>query len=89
MSEGRENLHPKATDLLLTYMEDTDLIDVWRRLNPGRKTFTWYRRNPTYIASRLDFFLCSFGMSNMITTAKIKPRFKSDHSIVSIDTRSI
>ena len=85
MSEGRENLHPKATDLLLTYMEDTDLIDVWRRLNPGRKTFTWYRRNPTYIASRLDFFLCSFGMSNMITMAKIKPGFKSDHSIVSIE----
>ena len=45
------------------YMEETELVDIWRFHHPNDFRFTWHRRNPTKISCRLDFFLTNFGLS--------------------------
>ena len=82
---GRKVTHQRAADVVKTYMEDTDLIDVWRHNNPDKRMYTWCRKNPEYLASRLDFYLCSFGIVNLVTKVGITPGFKTDHSAIKIE----
>ena len=86
---GRNVTNFRAAEAVKTYMEDTDLTDVWRNLHPDMSTYTWHRRNPSYLACRLDFFLCSFGMANLVTGASISAGFRSDHSIIKLKTSLI
>ena len=46
------------TDLFQTFINNFDLCDTWRMLNPKTKDFTWHRKNP-FIARRLDYILCN------------------------------
>lgn len=64
----------------------TDLIDVWRELNPGIRRFSWRRCQPLQ-QSRIDYFLISKGLndSHRVIRADISPGICSDHSIVSLD----
>ena len=41
---------------VLSWMENGDLIDIWRFMHPNKKSFTWSRKKPYPISCRLDFF---------------------------------
>ena len=57
------------------------LIDIWRFLNPGVESFTW--RNKSFkIQCRLDYFLISKGMHDLVTSCKITHAPQTDHSAV-------
>ena len=81
---GRHQTHNKSQAVIHTWMEDTDLIDIWRVKNPNLFKFTWHKNNPNPIFCRLDFFLISFGISSLIKTCDIRPGFQSDHSMVTL-----
>ena len=64
-------------------MQNLDLSDVWREMNPDGSRFTWRKRKPE-IHCRLDFFLTSSSLLGNVTNANILPGLKTDHSMVSI-----
>lgn len=37
--------NPKAREKLLEIMDDLQLVDYYRVLNPGKKIFTWRKKN--------------------------------------------
>ena len=81
---GLPSTNSKSQAIINTYMEQTEMIDIWRFQHPDESTFTWSRRNPTKILCRLDFFLTSYGLTEKIESSTIKPGFRSDHSPVFI-----
>lgn len=69
---------------ILEMMEEFNIVDVWRILNPNTKRFTRRQTNPL-IQSRIDYFLISANLLNLIENCNIEPSIKSDHSLISID----
>lgn len=78
--------NPKARGKLLEIMNDLNLIDYYRILNPGRKIYTWRRKNPVK-QGRIDYILISENLTNIIENVDIKSGYRSDHSVVVTDFR--
>ena len=76
--------NPKARNVLIDTIEICDLIDTFRYKHPDTRRYTWRRKHPIKQA-RLDYFLASKTLVDLIDTAKIKPGYKSDHSIIEIN----
>ena len=75
--------NPKARQQTLEMIKENNLIDPFRYFNPNTKHYTWRRKNPIKQA-RLDFFLISDTMLDLVQHSKIVPGYKSDHSIVTL-----
>ena len=65
-------------------MRHHDLSDIYRDLHPNTKRFTWRRRNPVKQA-RLDLFLASSNILDIINTCEIRASYRSDHSMIELD----
>ena len=76
--------NPKARECVLSIISEHNLTDIYRDRNPDSRRFTWHKRRPLKQA-RLDFFLVSTTMSDLITKCDIKPGYRSDHSIIEIN----
>ena len=81
---GRLSTNLRARNTISLWMEETDLLDIWRHHHPDTLMYTWYRRRPVLVQCHLDFFLVSFGLANLIQFSGIAPGFKTDHSLISI-----
>ena len=75
--------NPKAKQALLQIIKDKRLIDIFRHFYPGTKRYTWRRRKPIKQA-RLDYFLVSDTMTDIISGSKIIPGYRTDHSIIQL-----
>ena len=75
---GRKQTHPRALEIVKTYMTKAELLDIWRILNPDTLRFTWYRGKPSLSHVRLDYLLIS---STVEQHVGINPSFLSDHAI--------
>ena len=53
---GRLDSKPNSRARLLSYIENYDLSDIWRNLNPNTRRCTWHSANGK-IRCRLDYFL--------------------------------
>ena len=82
---GKSSTHLKSHTLINSWMDDTELVDIWRFHHPSRLMYSWHRKKPTPIFCRLDFFLVSFGISRKIKSSKISPGYRYDHSLILID----
>ena len=71
----------KARIATLDLINELDLLDVYRTLHTDSKRYTGRRKNPLKQA-RLDYFLISASMTDIISTCDIKPGYRSDHSII-------
>ena len=70
-----------SRDIILSWMEESDLVDIWRHGHPEDFKFTWKRLRPyPGIFCRLDFVLMSFGLIDKVKSSDIAPGLKSDHS---------
>ena len=76
--------NPRARQMVLNMMSEFDLCDVFRQFNPDRRRYTWRRKNPVKQA-RLDFFLASTNMVDVIKNCDISLSYRSDHSIQKLD----
>ena len=84
-SYNYKNLNnPRSRNLLLSMINTFNLIDAFRHLQPSVKRYTWRRKSPTKQA-RLDYFLISEEMTDLIASCKINPSYRSDHSIIEIN----
>lgn len=68
-------------DSILQLMNGREYIDVWRVVCNGDKRFTWRLKNPRQQA-RLDVFIVSSDIYNIVTEFDIKAGYKTDHSRV-------
>ena len=82
---GQAVTHTNASQVIKAYMTDNNLVDIWRYLHPEENKFTLKRLIPSPVFVRLDFFLVSELLSQVITIADIYPGFKTDHSIPMIN----
>ena len=83
-SGGNAKTNSKAQVCVKRYMEALDLCDIWRVRNANLKEYTWRRRRPSLIQCRLDFFIISDSLVNMVSGITIGNSFMSDHSLVSM-----
>ena len=67
-------------------MNDLNLVDYYRIINPDKKIYTWRRRNPVK-QGRLDYILMSENFTNITQNSVIKSGYRSDHSIAVIDLK--
>ena len=81
---GKKCTNKNAQTVVNNWMEETELVDIWRFHHPQESKFTWHRVKPTKIFCRLDFFLVSYGLTEKIEHSSILPGFKSDHSLICI-----
>ena len=72
----------KSQLLLMEYMENHCLCDIWRDRNPNRKHYTWKRNKPTKQASRIDLCLVPQAISAWIERIEIKQSIRSDHMLL-------
>ena len=63
---------------------ELDLVDIWRIKNPGISSFTWSQKSPR-IFCRLDFWLISNKLSDLVTTTDIIPAIRTDHDVISLE----
>ena len=76
--------NPNSRKEILSMIEDLNLIDVFRHFYPKVHRYTWRTRNPVKQA-RLDFFLISNSMIDLVNSTEIKPGYQSDHSIIVLE----
>ena len=74
---------PKSRYLLLEIMNSFNLRDTFCLFHPLVRRYTWRRKNPVRQA-RLDYFLVSHTMCDIITSCCINPSYRSDHSSIQI-----
>ena len=76
--------NPCARNKLLEIIDNHKLKDAFRVLNPLAKRYTWRRKKPLKQA-RLDYYLVSDNMIDIIKNCNIKPGYRSDHSIIELN----
>ena len=64
--------------------DDVDLVDIWRVKNLSAKTYAWSQKWPM-ILCRLDYWLISNNLQDLLTTTDIIPAIKTDHAAISIE----
>ena len=69
---------------LITKMNEYNLIDIFRDLNPTEKKFTW-KQWGAHKYARLDYFLISDALLPFVVKNKIHPSCFSDHSPIELD----
>ena len=80
---GRHN-NIKASKTVLNYCEALNLLDIWRMLKPNNPGFTWRRNYPYSLFERLDLFLITDSMEQLVDRIVRLPAIRSDHSIVKL-----
>lgn len=69
---------------LCSLKSDSSLVDVWRKQNPRRVSFTWSNSNHTQ-ASRLDRFFIAKSLFQSIRSNKVLPCVLSDHDFINLE----
>lgn len=81
---GRGHSNVKTREFLNVFMEENDLVDIWRLQHPNLFDYTFKRSNPVFLQERLDYFLVSSALQQRVTDSFIKEMALSDHSLIGI-----
>ena len=81
---GRVDTHKFCRQKIIDIIETYDLTDIWRDKHPGLMQYTWHSSHKPPIFCRLDYFLISKNISNIVISCEHKTSYKSDHSIVTL-----
>ena len=82
---GRNDTSSKCRKAINSIIESSDLCDIWRIKHPNKKQYTWFSSSKPPICCRLDYFLISTNLCNVIKSCNIYPGYKTDHNIVKIE----
>ena len=80
--------NPKAREILHDVIDTCSLVDLYRHFNPNTQRYTWRRKNPIKQA-RLDYFIVSQTLLDLVAQLDIKPGYKTDHSLISLSLNLI
>ena len=85
---GNKNFSSTLPKMFSELMSNYNLIDIWRILNPNTDRFT-YRQKTPLIQTRLDYFLISNNIQDLIVKTDILPSIRSDHSAIIIQVKHL
>ena len=84
-TRGYQNVNnPRARQELISKINELDLIDVFRNLNPTAKQFTWKQWGNSKFA-RLDYFLVSNSLLPFVKKVEILSKCYSDHNPICLE----
>ena len=75
--------NPQSRRVLINTMNSSDMIDVFRAINPKTKHYTWRRHNPSKQA-RLDYFIGSQTLLDLVTKCNISAGYRYNHSSIDL-----
>jgi len=81
---GLLNPRKAVTCTIGSFVEDLDLVDIWRVTNPEKKSFTW-SQNSLMIFCRLDYWLSLNALHNLVKVSDIIPAMRTDHSPITLE----
>ena len=72
-----------SANVIKGFMQQNEIVDVWRALHPQKRQYTCLRYSPIF-KSRIDYFLVSQNCMNQVITPKasINDGYLSDHKRV-------
>ena len=76
--------NPRARSELKNKIQELNLIDIFRELNPSERRFTWKKWGEEKY-SRLDYFLVSSSLLPFVQKTEILASCFSDHSPILLD----
>ena len=83
--KGYQNINnPRAREELIKKMEEHELLDAFREMNPGKRMFSWKRWGSLKFA-RLDYFLISNSLLPYVQNVDILPALYSDHGPILLE----
>ena len=71
--------NPKARKEIREMMSNLNLSDAFRIFHPTTKKYTWHRKNP-FQKARLDYFLVSSALLDLVGNCTIQPGYRSFNS---------
>ena len=74
---------PQCNDTVKSFMTDNNLTDIWRRLNPDVKSYSWFKPNGEN-KSRIDYWLVSDDILRYASYTKISKAPLSDHCFIDL-----
>ena len=77
-------LKPNASCQLKSLCEEYDLLDIWRNKHIDTKRYTWFRRKPKLLCSRIDYYMVSECLTNRTKSCSIDTCTLSDHSLITL-----
>lgn len=86
---GTNDAHKRSRKKLYEIIQSCNLNDVWRVYHPNTLKYTWHSNTKPHIHCRLDYFLISNTLMNIIKSTSIKYGYKTDHSSIVISLNSI
>ncbi len=66
-------------------MDDVNLFDTWRINNPTKRQYTWKSAYRLVKLSRLDYFLITDDLQNVMKNIKIISGYRTDHSLITLE----
>ena len=79
----RQLNNPGARNEMLSIINKYNLHDMFRLNHQDEKRYTWRRKNPLKQA-RLDYFVLSRPLSDLVSNCSVRPSYRSDHSILEL-----
>lgn len=79
---GLKQTNYNSQRIIKSYMSETEMVDIYRHIHGDKKVYTWFRKVPSLIACRLDYFLVSSSLVHKVHGTGISPSYLSDHSRV-------
>lgn len=79
----KHNNNVNAQKQVIDMIDQLELVDVWREVNPETLRYSWRRQTPPQQA-RLDFFLISENLITFVNDSDILLSYRSDHSPVTM-----
>ena len=82
---NRQKNNDRSCNYLVNWCEQNSVVDSFRFSCPEDRKYTWFRNNPSFIASRLDMIWISHSLLQCTGPTFFKPSYKSDHSLIGMD----
>jgi hypothetical protein len=83
--KGSNHKQTPMVNKITAIMDEHELCDIWRVLNPGALRYTWRSHSTKGIAqSRLDYFIIPSSFIYNVTECSISTAYMSNHNIVSL-----
>ena len=74
----------KCRNTTVNWMEEKNMVDIWRLKNPTTRKYTWKSNTKPPVMCRLDFALVSESLMGQYHDSDIVPGFRSDHACVTL-----
>lgn len=84
---GKGCSNSKTRLFLNEFIEENELIDIWRLLHPNEFRATFEKRKPIILKERIDYILVSEALQQNVISADIVNTTISDHAAVTIEIK--